>query len=158
MKYSTILKKNKNRSGYSLVEVLIAAGILIVAVAAVAVIISRGSKINREDMLRRRAFQVMEEVLGQDDLHYINYPVLLNLIRTDRKIRVENPYQVTLYDTGEGEPVTATVQRILTKKLFSDPGGGVMLATTIPCIEVKVRIEYENNKDSLSTIITSTKP
>ena len=144
-------RSSKNNSGFTLVEVLISAAILMVAVAAVAVIISRGSKINREDMLRRRAYQVMEEVLERGDLSWRNYPNLLNRIGEKNTFLVENLPDDTLYDVGGGQqPITAQVQRRLDKKLLTSGTN-----TQIPCIEVTVTLTYGTNTEILSTIVAS---
>ena len=143
-------RSSKNNSGFTLVEVLISAAILMVAVAAVAVIISRGSKINREDMLRRRAYQVMEEVLERSDLSWRNYPNLLNRIGTDNAFLVENLPDETLYNVGGGQPITAQVQRRLDKRLLTSGTN-----TQIPCIEVTVTLTYGTNAENLSTIVAS---
>ena len=147
--YMTRLKRKfKYNSGFTLVELLISASILVVAVAAVAVIISRGSKINREDMLRRRAYQVMEEILERSDLSWRNYPNLLNRIGTDKTFLVENLPDDTLYNIGESQPITAQVQRRLDKRLLASGTN-----TQIPCIEVTVTLTYGTNTEKLSTIV-----
>ena len=150
----TILeRKNKNNSGFTLIEVLVAAAILIVSVAAIAVVISRGSKLNREDMLRRRAYQAMEEVLGRHDLHYKMYDILLDSIGVGNKFLVENPYDIVLYDV-EGENIKATIQRRLDKTLYTLSG------TQVPCVEVQVTLTSDKIDDTLTlaTIVTSTPP
>ena len=150
----TLIKRNnKYNSGFTLIEVLVSAAILIVSVAAVTVIISKGSKFNREDMVRRRAYQEMEEVLGRYALHNTNYPALLNSIGEDNPFLVENPYDVVLYDV-KGEDINATIQRRLDKKLFTFSG------TQVPCIEVQVTLTSDAIDEalSLSTIVTSSPP
>ena len=150
----TLLKRNsKYNRGFTLIEVLVSAAILVVAVAATAVIISRGSKLNREDMLRRRAYQVMEETLGRKDVYYKNYPALLDLIGTSNPWLVEIPYDVVLYDV-EGAVITGTIQRRLDKKLYTFSG------TEIPCIEITVTLTSDaiDKALTLSTLVTSTPP
>ena len=151
----TLLKRNsKYNRGFTLIEVLVSAAILVVAVAATAVIISRGSKLNREDMLRRRAYQVMEEVVGRHDLHYKMYPVLLTLFPSvDDKVLVENPEEIVLFDV-KGENIKASVQRRLEKKLLTFSG------TQVPCIEVEVTLTSNAIAEALtlSTLVTSTPP
>ena len=142
------IKNNNYKRGYTLVEVLISAAILVVAIAAVAVIISRGSKVNRDDMLRRRAFQVMEEVLERPDLSFKNYDNLLNSIGTDKKTITQTLPNDTIFYIPGNEPVIAKVQRQLAKELFSYGG------TQIPGIRVTVFVTYEGETESLSTVIT----
>lgn len=142
-----------NRSGYSLVEVLISSMIVLVAIAAVVVIISRGSKINMDDLLRRRAYQVMEEVLERPDMSYKNYTNLQALIGSggDGKYIVQTLPQVDLHKSGN-DLITGTVQRRLQRTRLTYAG------IQIPCIVVTVKVSYQNRADSLSTIMTSDAP
>jgi Tfp pilus assembly protein PilV len=142
----------KNRCGYTIVEVLISAMIVMVAIAAVVVIISRGSKINMDDLLRRRAYQVMEAVLEGPDMSYKNYGNLLTLIGTAQTTITQNLPNADLHKVGN-ELITGTVKRRLTRKLLTHTSG-----IKIPCIEVVVTVNYQNKTESLSTIITSTAP
>ena len=145
-----LYKHSKHNSGFTIVEVLISAAILVVAAAAVAVIISRGSKINRDDMLRRRAYQVMEEILERNEYSWRNYPNLLNLIGATNTSRKDDLPDETLYDVGGSPPITAKVQRSMIKRLLSAGTG-----TQIPCIEVTVILTYENKTERLSTIVAA---
>ena len=143
--------KSKYNRGYTLVEVLISAAILVVTIAAVAVIISRGSKINREDMLRRRAFQVMEEVLERPDLSFKNYNNLLNTIGVGNTTITQDLPVDTLFFIEGSEPVLANVQRKMDIDLFTYPPTGAQ----IPVIRVTVIVSYEDKTESLSTIVTN---
>jgi len=144
---STAKKIHKNSYGYTLVEVLISAMIVLVAISAVVVIISRGSKINMDDLLRRRAYQVMEEVLERPDLSSNNYFLLLGKIPTNGISILENLPDVTLSNI-EGSIITGTVERRLEKVQFRYNG------TEIPGIRVTVTVRYRNETEQLSTIIT----
>ena len=142
---------NTFKRGYTLVEVLISAAILVVAIAAVAVIISRGSKVNREDMLRRRAFQVMEEILERPDLSFKNYDNLLNTIGVGNTSITQTLPNDTLFHTPGSEPIIAIVQRQMDKVLFTYKPTGAQ----IPGIRVTVLVTYNGNTESLSTIVTN---
>ena len=144
-------KKNICKRGYTLVEVLISASILVVAVAAVAVIISRGSKINREDMLRRRAFQTMEEILERPELSFKNYGNLLNTIGAGNKTITQTLPNDTLFHTPGSEPIVAIVQRKMDKVLFTYAPTGAQ----IPGIRVTVLVTYDGKVENLSTIVTN---
>jgi len=149
----TAKKIHKNSYGYTLVEVLISSMIVLVAISAVVVIISRGSKINMDDLLRRRAYQVMEEVLERPDLSYKNYGNLQTAIGPggEGTSVVQTLPPVDLHKTGN-DLITGTVQRRLTRTRYTYSG------TQIPCIVVTVKVSYQNRADSLSTIITSDAP
>ncbi len=142
-------KKSKYNRGYTLVEVLISSAILVVSIAAVAVIISRGSKINREDMLRRRAFQVMEEILERSDLSFKNYDNLLNTIGVGNTTIIQDLPGDTIFHTPDSEPIIAKIQRQMDKALFTYSG------TQIPGIRVTIIVSYEGKTESLSTIVTN---
>ncbi len=147
------LKRNY-KSGFTLVEVLVASAIIIVAIMAISVIISRGSGLNREDMLQRRAYQAMEEVLERKDLGFRVYFQLLDSLPEEKNSSfLEDLGSVTLSDIG-GQDIDATFQRRLDKVLFSytDTTGGI---TNIPGIKVTVLIQYDGRQDSLSTILTA---
>ena len=138
----------KQQSGFTLIEVLISATILVVAAAAVAVIISRGSKINKEDMLSRRAYQVMEEVLERPDLSHRNYLNLLDNIGADNTVLEEDLGSIKLFEVGS-QQINATLERRLEKVMYNYNG------VNIPGIKVTVRVTQGNKTDSLSSIITN---
>ncbi len=138
------MKLNRNyNSGFTLVETLVASAIIIVAIAAIAVIISQGSGLNRDDILRRRAFQALEEVLERRDLGYRQYFILLN--KADGSD--ENLGNIMLPDIG-GQNITANIKRRLDKVPYNYEG------TDIPGIKVTVTITYDGKQESLSTILT----
>ncbi len=149
------LKLNRNyNGGFTLVEILVASAIIIVAISAISVIISRGSGLNREDMLQRRAYQAMEEVLERRDLGHRVYFELLNKLPEDPNSSFEEFLEsVTLSDIGD-QDIEATIKRRLDKVLFSysDQTGGT---TYIPGIKVTITIEYDGKQDDLSTIVTA---
>lgn len=131
----------KNNRGMTLIEVLVAAAILVTSIAAIAVIISRGSQINQEDLMSRRAHQALEKALESEDLLHYQH-VLDSADGTWHAISTD-----TLSDIG-GSPILGTVERKMTRKLYDLNG------TNIPGVEVVVRITYNGRTETLETVLT----
>jgi hypothetical protein len=139
-----------NERGYTLVEVLV--GGILVAIFAVTIfqVISQGSLMNRQQLLRRRSFQAMEQVLEM--------PVYSSLSPYYQALSPGNPVDtmvVVLDDCGGAhgaDTLDATIKVRVDSLSFSYSG------TVIPAKKVTATITYTNNgtsyQDSLQTLIT----
>lgn len=156
-------KHNKRigNKGYTLVELVVAGIILLIVMLSVSAIIIGGSKFNREDMLRRRAFQVMEEFFERHEYGFKNYRAILadsattnpgsalNWI-TDDSLKV-------IYENGGSSKVTGVLQYASRRELFSYGTAGTSDYAQIPAISFHVKITYNLDtivSESLSTLLT----
>lgn len=148
----TVSYLNKLSSkGFSLVELLIAGTILVIAITAITVVISRGSGMSQDDMIQRRVYQELESVLEMEIFAANQYQQLLDYIGTGNSNRTRILDTVTLASFGNIQ----TERRVLLQKQLYSNG-----ATFIPGVLVTAQIIDNSNSQvlgSLSTVVTKIK-
>lgn len=156
-------KKNisiKKSNGYTLVEMLVAGIVLFLVMISVTAIIINGSRFNREDMLRRRTFQVMEEFLESHRYGFYKY-MLENDSTSNWNEDIDfdkyNPVSVSIYKKGSSE-VNGTLKYAIRRERYeygvpSDINYGYVPALSVH-VEVKYQDKNEEKTETLSTIFT----
>lgn len=149
-------KTGKNQKGYTLVELLVAGIILFIIMTSLMAIIIHGSRFNKEDMLRRRAFQVMEEFIEshkygfyEDMLHSdstTNWNEALNWIN--------NSDSSVIYDNGGSLKVKGLLQYAIRRERYEYGTNGASDYGYVPALSFRVRLFYESEVESLSTVFT----
>jgi Tfp pilus assembly protein PilV len=148
----TNLQSGKSlQKGFSLVELLIAGTILVVAIVAITVVISRGSGMSQQDMIRRRVYQELETVLEMPMFGANQYQQLLDFIGTGSTSATRILDTVTIVSVAN---IQAQRRVQLQQQLY------IYGTVQIPGIYVTAQIfDYSNNQilGSLSTVVTKIK-
>ncbi len=141
----------KNNRGFSLVELLIAGTILVIAISTITAIISRGSGMSQQDMIQRRVYQELETILEMNQFSANQYQQLLNFIGTGNLNASMILDTVTLATVGS---ITARRQIQLQKQLYEFSG------VQIPGVRVIAQIIDNSDGQmlgSLETVVTKVK-
>lgn len=151
-------KQHINKNGYTLIELLVASVILLIIMLSITVIIINGSRFNREDMLRRRAFQVMEEFFEKHEYGFKSYrDMLADSITTNPGTSLNWTTQDTakvIYENSGSTKVTGLLEYAIRRELLSYGSSGASDYAQIPALSFHVRITYEGKTEILSTILT----
>ncbi len=136
-------KITKNIRGTTLIESLVAGIFLAVAIVGISTIVTHGSSINKEVMLRRRALQELERILESGEFSSRSYESLSGTGTLS---------SVTLND--KGSVVTSTPSYSVTSLTYSS--GSV---SSLPAKKIKLRMVWTlegTSKDSvtLETVVT----
>lgn len=153
------LPKNiKPDSGYTLIELLVAGVILLIIMLSISAIIINGAKFNREDMIRRRAFQVMEEFFERHEYGFKNYRTMLaDSITTNPGTAlnwIADDSAKVIYENGGSSTVTGLLEYAIRRELYSYGSPGASDYAQIPALSFHVRITYEGKTETLSTLLT----
>lgn len=144
------------QDGYTLVELLVAGIILFIIMTSLMAIIIHGSRFNKEDMLRRRAYQVMEEFI--ESHKYGFYEDLLESDSTtnwDEGLNwLNNSDSSVIYDNGGSLQIKGMIQYAVRRERFEYGTNGANDYGYVPSLSFRVRLYYESKIESLSTIFT----
>lgn len=139
-----------SQSGYSLIEVLVASAIFIAVVAGVFAVTTGGSDLNRKEMLRKRAYQVLERVLEKPEYtggsdYYLDLP-------SSASVTTITLPQDTL-DNKSSPPLISSQLQVKVKAENISFNG-----LDVPVKKITARIEYADKgvtcAESLQTIVT----
>ncbi len=158
MQNNYLPKKIKINSGYTLIELLVAGVILLIIMLSITAIVINGAKFNREDMVRRRAFQVMEEFFERHEYGFKSYRDMLADSATTNPGTslnwVTDDSTKVIYQNGGSTTVTGILEYAVRRELFSYGSAGASDYAQIPALSFHVRITYEGKTETLSTILT----
>lgn len=149
-------KTGNRQKGYTLVELLVAGIILFIIMTSLMAIIINGSRFNKEDMLRRRAFQVMEEFIESH-----KYGFYVDMLHSDSTTNwneglnwLNNIDSSVIYDNGNSLQVKGMLQYAVRRERYEYGTNGANDYGYVPALSFRVRIFYESEVESLSTIFT----
>lgn len=131
----------KNNKGYSLVEVIVAGVFIAAVVVGIFGVVARGSSINREQMLARRAFEEAERILEYNLYSSGNY---LNLPSG----QTDSQGSFTL-ETKSGTTVTATAS-VYTESVTYTCGG-----LSLPGKKITVKMIWTDNGKADSVMLSN---
>jgi Tfp pilus assembly protein PilV len=139
-----------DEQGYTLIEVLVGGVLAAIFVVALFQIISQGSTLNRQQLLRRRAYQELDSVLEAPANSSLS-PYYLSLATGD-PLDTANVVLNNFGDTTSANNITATIKVYVDSVSFSYGG------TVVPAKRVTATIGYADNGaqflDSLQTLVT----
>jgi Tfp pilus assembly protein PilV len=143
-------RDRSDEKGYTLVEVLVGGVLVAIFVVALFQIISQGSTLNRQQLLRRRAYQELDSVLEAPANSSLS-PYYLALATGD-PVSTGTVVLNDFGDTVTSNNITATIKVYVDSVSYSYSG------TVIPAKRVTATIGYTDNGsqflDSLQTLIT----
>lgn len=149
-------KAGIKRDGYTLVELLVAGIILFIIMTSLMAIIIHGSRFNKEDMLRRRAYQVMEEFIERHKYGFYD-----ELLRSDSTTNwdeslnwINDSDSSVIYDNGGSLQVRGWLQYAVRRERYIYGNSGASDYGYTPALSFRVRIFYESEVESLSTVFT----
>ncbi len=141
-----------DEQGYTLIEVLVGGVLAAIFVVALFQIIAQGSTLNRQQLLRRRAFQELDSVLEAPAKSSLS-PYYLSLA-AGNPLDTGNVVLNNFGDTTSANNINATI------KVYVDSVSFSYSNTVIPAKKVTATIRYSDNGsqflDSLQTIVTLT--
>lgn len=151
-------KTVKYNGGYSLVEVIVAAVFFVIAIVGTISILAQGTKVNRDDLIKVKAYQQLERVLESQFFSWANYDTLRG------RLTVSNPVTITLpgtvLDQRPGGNISATRWVVLYAADYSAAASNAgMGINSVPAIKIKAFIAWSqeagrSDTAKLETIIT----
>lgn len=139
-KQNTFKRSSINKKGFTLVEVLVSATLIILCTIAIVAMLRKGREIDINDRHRRFARAIIAAEFETPKFHYSNYSGLPSLII--------NPYKVTLDERG----TTDTGDDLLGTVTIDIAPQDDATYSTIPFIKVTITVEWPkgNQKDDIT--------